>query len=154
MPRLAVALCAAHLLSLGAAAMGAQDSSYDQNALRVESHRGDLQIVRGIHGTVVARSGVFRGPRVADLVSQSEKALEEAKVFERDYRPGQCIAAVGLAMLGVALGASRTSDFNVVIPTGLTTASIVLIAYGGTKLHRANQALSRAIWWYNRDLKR
>jgi hypothetical protein len=154
MPRFAIVLCAAHLLSLGATAMAAQDSSYDQNALRVESHRGDLQIVRGIQGTVVARAGVFRGPKVADLVSQSEKALEEARVFEREYRPGQYIAAVGIATMGIALGASRMPDFNVLIPTGLTTASIVLIAYGGAKLHRANQALSRAIWWYNRDLKR
>lgn len=153
MPRLTIVLCAA-LLSLGATAMGAQDSSYDQNALRVESHRGDLQIVRGIRGTVVARAGVFRGPRVVDLVSQSEKALEEARVFEREYRPGQYIAAVGIAMMGVALGASRIPDFSVAIPTGLTTASFVLIAYGGAKLHRANQALSRAIWWYNRDLRR
>jgi hypothetical protein len=134
--------------------MSAQDSSYDQNALRVESYRGHLQIVRGVQGAVVARAGVFRGPKVVDLVSQSQRALEEARVFEREYRPGQFIAAVGIATMGVALGASRIPDFNVLIPTGLTTASIVLIAYGGTKLHRANQALSRAIWWYNRDLKR
>lgn len=154
MPRLTVVLCAAHLLSLGATAMIAQDSSYDQNALRVESYRGDLQIVRGIQGTVVARAGVFRGPRVAELVGQSEKALEEARIFERDYQPGQYAAALGIAMMGATIAASRIADLNTVIPAGLTGVSIVLIAYGGARLHRANQALSRAIWWYNRDLKR
>jgi hypothetical protein len=154
MSRLIIVLCAAHLLSLGATAMSAQSSSYDENALRVESYRGDLQVVRGVHGTVVARAGVFRGPKVADLVSQSERALEEARVFERDYQPGQYAAAFGIAMMGASIGVSRINDINAVIPTGLTAAGIVLIAYGGAKLHKANQALSKAIWWYNRDLKR
>ena len=65
--------------------MIAQDSSYDENALRVESHLGDMQIVRGTSSTVVARAGIFRGPRVVPLVSSSDSALAEAKVFERDY---------------------------------------------------------------------
>jgi hypothetical protein len=134
--------------------MSAQSSSYDENALRVESYRGDLQVVRGVQGTVVSRAGVFRGPKVADLVSQSEQALAAARVFERDYQPGQYAAALGIATFGAALGVSRINDINTLIPTALTAASIVLIAYGGAKLHRANQALSRAIWWYNRDLKR
>jgi hypothetical protein len=154
MSRLTIVLCAAHLLSLGATAMNAQSSSYDENALRVESYRGDLQVVRGVHGTVVARAGVFRGPKVADLVSQSEQALEEARAFERDYQPGLYAAALGIATFGAALGVSRINDISILIPTGLTAASMVLIAYGGAKLHKANQALSRAIWWYNRDLKR
>jgi hypothetical protein len=134
--------------------MSAQDSSYDQKALRVESYRGDLQIVRGIEGTVVARAGVLRGPRLADLVGHSGRALEEARAFERDYQPGQYAAALGIAMMGAAVGASYIADLDTLIPTGLTGVSIILIAYGGAKLHRANQALSRAIWWYNRDLKR
>lgn len=154
MSRLAVALCAAQLLLLGATAMSAQDSTYDANALRVESHLGDLQIVRGVQGTVVARAGVFHGPKVANLVSQSERALAEARVFERDYEPGQYVAALGIATLGAAIGASRIPDINTAIPSGLTAASFLLIAYGGSKMENAYRALSKAIWWYNRDLKR
>jgi len=134
--------------------MSAQEGSYDENALRVESRRGDLQIVRGIQGTVVARAGVFHGPKVANLVRQSEKALAEARVFERDYEPGQYVAALGIATLGAAIGASRIHDINSAIPSGLTAASFLLIAYGGSKLENAYRALSKAIWWYNRDLKR
>lgn len=154
MPRLIIALCAAQLMSLGATAMGAQDSSYDENALRVESRLGDLQIVRGIQGTVVARAGVFHGPSVANLVSQSEKALAEARVFERDYEPGQSAIALGIATLGAAIGVSRIQDINAAIPSALTAASFLLIAYGGSKLESAYRALSRSIWFYNRDLKR
>jgi F420-dependent methylenetetrahydromethanopterin dehydrogenase len=134
--------------------MDAQDSSYDQNALRVESRLGDLQIVRGIQGTVVAQAGLFRGPNVTSLVGQSEKALAEAKVFERNYEPGQAFAALGIATLGAAIGASRIQDINAAIPSGLTAASFLLIAYGGSKLESAYRALSRSIWFYNRELKR
>ena len=154
MPRLAIALCAVQLLSLVTTTMSAQHSSYDENALRLESRLGDLQIVRGIHGTVVAQAGVFHGPKVTSLVSQSEKALAEARVFERDYEPGLSFAALGIATLGAAIGASRIHDINSAIPSGLTAASFLLIAYGSSKLESAYRALSKAIWWYNRDLKR
>ena len=153
MLRVTGALCAALLLG-GATAMSAQDSSYDDSALRVESLRGNLQIVRGIQGAVVARSGVFHGPKVASLVSRSDNAVAEAKVFERDFEPGQYVTAVGIATLGAAIGAWRIPDINAAIPTGLTIVSVSLITYGGTKLERAYRALSRAIWWYNRDLKK
>ncbi|MDP9206616.1 MAG: hypothetical protein M3P12_14400 [Gemmatimonadota bacterium] len=134
--------------------MTAQDRSYDENALRVESRRGDLQIVRGVQGTVVARAGVFHGPKVAFLVGQSDSALAEALVFEHEYGPGQYLAGFGIATLGAAIGASRIADINPTIPTGLTIASVALITYGGSKLEKAYRALSKAIWWYNRDLNR
>jgi hypothetical protein len=154
MSRLMLALCAgSFLLTIGPTVMTAQDQSYDEDALRVESHRGDVQIVRGVQGTVVARSGVFHGPKVAILVSRSDSALAEAKVFERDYMPGQILAGLGIATLGAAIGASRIDDINQAIPAGLTIVSVSLIAYGGTKLESAYRALSKAIWWYNRDLK-
>lgn len=154
MPRLLIALCAAQLLTLGATEMVAQDSSYDENALRLESRVGNLQIVRGLQGTVVAQAGLFHGPKITSLVSQSEKALAEARVFERNYEPGQTFAALGIATLGAAIGASRIPDINAAIPSGLTAASFLLIAYGGSKLESAYRALSRSIWFYNRDLKR
>ena len=110
--------------------------------------------MRGIQGTVVAQAGLFHGPKVASLVSQSEKALAEARVFERNYEPGQAFAALGIATLGAAIGASRIQDINAAIPSGLTAASFLLIAYGGSKLESAYRALSRSIWFYNRDLKR
>ena len=154
MSRFAVAFCAAQLFFLGASAMDAQDSSYDENALRVETRYGDLQIVRGVQGTVVARAGVFRGPKVADIVSGSERALAEAKAFERDYQPGQSVLAIGIATLGAAIGAWRVPEISPAIPASLTIVSVSLITYGGMKLEGAYRALSKAIWWYNRDLKK
>jgi hypothetical protein len=41
-----------------------------------------------------------------------------------------------------------------VIQVGLYATAFASLGYGGRKLHNAYEALSRAIWWYNRDLKR
>jgi hypothetical protein len=154
MSRLTLVLFVAQLLIMGASAMAAQESGYDENALRVESRQGNLQILRGIDGKVAARAGMFHPPRLANLVIQSDSALAEAKVFERDYEPGQWMAALGIATLGAAIGVSRIADINPVIQVSLYTTSFAALAYGGNKLHSAYGALSKAIWWYNRDLKR
>ena len=154
MSRLTLAFFLAHLLITGASAMAAQESVYDENALRVESRQGNLRIVRGVEGIVVARAGILHGPRVADLVMRSDSALAAAKVFERDYDPGQWVLGLGIATLGAAIGASRIHDINPAIQGSLTAASVILLAYGASKLDSAYRALSRAIWWYNRDLTR
>ncbi len=153
MSRLTVVLFVAHLLTMGANVIAAQESGYDENALRVVSRQGNMRILRGVDGTVVASGGIIRGPKLAHLVSQSENALAEAKIFERDYDRGQWILGLGIASLGAAIGASRIPDINPVIQVGLYATSFAAIAYGGKKLESAYRALSKAIWWYNRDLK-
>jgi len=133
--------------------LAAQDSTYDQKSLRLERHHGDVRIVRGLEGTVLGRIGTFRGIDVVKLVSSSENATSEAKKFARDYGPGTSLAALGIATMGAAIGVSRINDVNGLITGGLTLAATGLIVYGGGRLENAYNALSRSIWWYNRDLK-
>src|SRR5215210_318377 len=130
MTRSTVALVVAQLLTTGGTVMPAQESRYDENALRVESRQGNLRILRGVDGTVVASAGIFHGPRMAHLVSSSESALAEAKVFERDYDPGQRLAALGIATLGAAIGATRIQEVSPVLQVGLYATSFVAIGYG------------------------
>ena len=155
MSRLLLAFCAGTcLLTTGPTLMTAQDVNYDQNALRVDQHRGTISIVRGVSETVVVKIGAFRGVDVARIVSPSANAVAEAKVFERDYRPGTWIASLGIATLGLAIGTSRIAGVNQAIPTGFTIAGVGLISWGGYRLGNAYRALSKSIWWYNRDLVR
>jgi hypothetical protein len=128
-------------------------TTYDNNALRLDSKFGDVRIVRGVDGPVVGRIGVFRGSDVAKIVETSAKAVSEAREFQRNYRPGTIILGLGLISLGVTTGVSQIHDVNRGITTGLTLATFGLITYGGGRLERAYNALSRSIWWYNRDLK-
>lgn len=134
--------------------MTAQDATYDENALRVDQHRGTISIVRGVSETVVLRVGAFRAVDVAGIVSPSAKAVTQAKIFEHDYRPGTWMVSLGIATLGVALGSHQIADLNQAVPTGLTIAGVSLITYGGWRLGNAYRALSKSVWWYNRDLKR
>lgn len=154
MSRLLLALCTGTcILTTGPTLMTAQERNYDENALRIDEHRGTISIVRGVSETVVAKIGVFRAVDVAAVVSPSPKAVAEATVFQRNYRPGTWIASLGIVTLGAAIGASRISGMNQAISTSLTLVSVSLITYGGSRLETAHRALAKAIWWYNRDLK-
>lgn len=147
--------CLAGLLVLmtGTGVASAQERSYDQNALRLDAGFGDVSIVRGVDGQLVGKIGVFRGIDVAKVVEASPKAVNEARVFQANYRPGNIALALGLATMGASIGASRIPDLNRGVTTGLTIATAALITYGGTRLQKAYTALHKSLWLYNRDLK-
>jgi hypothetical protein len=132
----------------------AQEGSYDDSALRLEGHGGNVRIVRGLEGTLVAHIGGLRTPDVSKLVSPSEKAISEARIFNRDYGPGTWIAAVGIAAIGAGIGVYQMHDVERSIPTGLTIGGAALIVYGANRVQNAYNALARSLWWYNRDLKK
>jgi len=134
--------------------MTAQEATYDENALRVDQHRGTISIVRGISETVVLKVGAFRAVDVAGIVSPSANAVTQARLFEHDFRPGTWMVSLGIATLGVALGSHQIADLNQAVPAGFTIAGVSLITYGGWRLGNAYRALSKSVWWYNRDLKR
>jgi hypothetical protein len=127
--------------------------SYDAKALRLETHKGDFRIVRGLEGPVVAKIGFFSRPDVVSLVSPSENAMREARNFARDRGPGTVAAVAGLLVTGVSLAASHASGSNWGLVTA-TTGGVVLMLYGGVRLDNAYSSLSKSIWWYNRDLKK
>ncbi|MFN2637020.1 MAG: hypothetical protein ABR585_08340 [Gemmatimonadaceae bacterium] len=134
-------------------AMNAQaTSSYNDNALRVESHFGDARLVRGEQGILVGKLGNFRVIDLASIVKSSPNAVVEAKKFQKDYLPGAMFAGLGLAAFGAYLGVSRIPDVNGLITYGLWMGGLTLIVYGGGRMHNAYNALSRSIWWYNHDL--
>jgi hypothetical protein len=149
-----LALCASICLLGMTPALKAQEATYDEEALRVDQHRGTVTIVRGVSETTVLKVGAFRAVDVAGVVSTSPNAVAQAKIFEREYRPGIWMVSLGVATLGAAIGSYRVAGLNQALPTGLTVAGVSLITYGGWRLGNAYRALSKSIWWYNRDLKK
>jgi hypothetical protein len=126
---------------------------YDANALRVESRRQEVRIFRGVNGPVIAKTGVFHSFDLAAIVAPSENAIREAREFNRNYGPGMFATAVGGFILGVAVLFDLSSDTNWAIATGeVGGASLAL--YGGSRLNLSYTALSKSIWWYNRDLRK
>jgi hypothetical protein len=134
--------------------MTAQEATYDEKALRVDQRHGTISIVQGASETTVLKIGAFRTAHVTGIVSPSPNAVAEARIFERDYLPGARITSLGIAMLGAAIGSSKIPDLNQAVPIGLSIAGMSLIIYGGRKLENAYRALSKSVWWYNRDLKK
>jgi hypothetical protein len=134
--------------------MTAQEATYDEKALRVDERRGTISIVQGASETTVLKIGAFRTAHLTGIVSPSPNAVVEARIFERDYLPGARITSLGIATLGAAIGSSKIADLNQAVPIGLSIAGMSLIIYGGRKLENAYRALSKSVWWYNRDLKK
>ena len=153
--RLRLAIWSACLVSFPTWALAQADEtrSYDTNALRVESHFGDFRIVRGADGAVVGRIGTFSRVDLTELVAPSQNAVREAREFNSNYGPGTLASAIGAMALGVSLAVASNNEAS----WGLISAEVAgsgLLLYGGIRLNRAFNALSRSIWWYNRDLKK
>jgi len=141
------------MIPLRSFAQADTSASFDVNALRVESHRGELRIVRGVDGSPVASIGTFRTVNLVKLVTPSPNAVREAREFERNQRPGAIAAMLGGIIMGASVAISVRHDPG----WGAVSAEVAgtgLLLYGGLRLNRAYNALSRSIWWYNRDLKR
>ena len=139
-------------LMTSTADIGGQERTYQEDALRLDSGFGRLRIVRGARDSVVVSIGLVRPTEVARLFASSPNAVTEAKVFEANYRQGIWTTAVGIAVWAAGFAISRIGE-NHPVPLGLTITTVVLVTYGAMRLDTAKRALSKAIWWYNRDLK-
>ena len=132
---------------------GESARAYDAQALRIESHWGDFRIIRGAEGPVLGTVGLFRSYDVEKLMAQSPLALAQARVYQANKVPGSIVGIAGIATVLTGIVVAGNSSNNASSP-------ILIIAGGGAMLwsarhlHDAYGALSRAVWWYNRDLVR
>ncbi|HEY0529429.1 MAG TPA: hypothetical protein VGD02_11410 [Gemmatimonadaceae bacterium] len=127
--------------------------SYDTQALRLESHWGDYRVVKGKDGAVVGTVGLLRSFDVEKLVSRSPVAAAEARVYHANHLPGSIVGALGGVTFIAGLIMSSNSSNNASSPI-LVIAGAGAIGWSAQHLNTAYSALSRAIWWYNRDLPR
>lgn len=141
------AASASDLMKAGAAS----DSSYETRALRLESNWGNFRIVRGAQGLVVGTAGVFRTANVESIVAGSRRAESEAKLFRANHRSGSIAVAVGAGTFVIGAVAATSSAGSAATPV-LMVAGVGGIVWGARKLNTAYTSLSRAVWWYNRDL--
>lgn len=132
---------------------GDSSGSYDAKALRIETQMGEYRIVRGLEGPVVGKIGLFSRPDVAALVAPSENAMREGREFNRNHGPGMLAGITGAAIFAFSLAASNAAGPNWGLTTG-TVGGAMLMLYGAVRLDQAYSALSKSIWWYNRDLKK
>lgn len=126
--------------------------TYDTCALRVEPGFFGRQIVRGADGEPAGRLGLL-GSDLGDAVRSSERALEQARIYEGTRLPA-VLAALGTGALILAASVARVGGDNEELATGALVGAAGLSALGVNLQLRSERALSRAVWEYNRDLPR
>jgi hypothetical protein len=140
---------------VSARGVAASDSSrsYDTQALRFESRWGSASIIRGASGTVVGTAGLFRDLDVTQLVGSSPQAAMEARAFKTNNFRGSVVGGLGATTVVVGAILTSNSSNNAASPI-LMVAGAIATAWGVQHLNIGYSALSRALWWYNRDLTR
>jgi hypothetical protein len=134
-----------------AMAQAPQPCTWDTCALRVQppSLTTPLMLVRGAQGEEVIRLGLLE-PAVAPWVALSDSAVAHARVYDLLYDRGSILNIAGTV---IAIGAPILLR-GTMQKIAFTGAGIGMTIYGGALVNQANDALNRAIWWYNRELPR
>jgi hypothetical protein len=141
--------------AVSARGIPARDSSrsYDTQALRFESRWASANIIRGASGSVVGTAGLFRDFDVEKLVASSPQAAIEARSFKANNIRGSVVGGLGATTVVVGAILTSNSSNNAASPI-LMVAGGIATAWGIQHLNIGYSALSRALWWYNRDLTR
>jgi hypothetical protein len=129
---------------------GNAQSGYDTQALRFEATWGNVRIHRGSNDVVVGTTGWFREFDVEKLLAASPRAVTEAKDYKTKNFRGSVLGGVGAlaTVVGVVVAANGSNDASSPI---LVIAGVSSMVWGAQHLSMSYAALSRALWWYNRD---
>jgi hypothetical protein len=139
----------------GSAPERATDSTrtYGTGALRFETSWGNVSIIRGAVGPVVGTLGWFRDFDLTQLLASSPSAVADARVFETNNFRGSVVGAIGATTTLIGVAVAANSSNNAASPV-LIIGGVGAMVWGAQHLSMSYSALSRALWWYNRDLKR
>src|SRR6476619_3719560 len=66
-------------------------TSYDSQALRLESHWGEYRVIRGAKGPIIGTVGPIRSFDVEQLVARSPVAVAEARVYRANHFPASIV---------------------------------------------------------------
>ena len=134
-----------------AGAQRTDSARYDGQALRYESSWGNARIIRGADGPLVGTAGWFRSFDVERLVATSAPARAEARVYKTNVFRGSVIGSIGAAATAVGIVVTANGSSNASSPI-LIIGGVGAMLWGAQHFNIAFSALSRSLWWYNRDL--
>jgi len=126
-------------------------SVYDSQALRFETSWGSADVIRGAKGEVLGTVGSFRHFDVEKLVQSSPQAASAAREFRVANFRGSLVSTIGASLVAIGIAVATNNSNNASTPV-LIIAGAGGIGWGLQKINSSYGALSRALWWYNRDL--
>ncbi len=150
-------IASASCVMFGSRAAGAQSKDSTQGsevqALRYESYFGNARIIRGADGPTVGTAGWFRDFDVEKLVANSPSAQQDARVYKTNNFRASVVGSIGatITLIGVAVTANSSNNASSPI---LIIGGLGAMAWAAQHFNIAYSALSRSLWWYNRDLGR
>lgn len=149
---IAGATCAVCLSGSTAEAQSTDSTRSYEQALRFESYWGNAKIIRGADGPIVGTAGWFRSFDVEQVVASSSAARAEARVFKTNNFRGSAVTSIGAlaAVVGVVVASKGSNAASPILIIG----GVGAMGWGVHHLNKATAALSRSLWWYNRDLVR
>src|SRR6202158_2879086 len=127
--------------------------TYAADALRFESSWGNVSIIRGADAPVVGTLGWFRDFDLTQLLASSPPAVADAREFQTNNFRGSLVGVVGATTTLIGVVVAANSSNNAARPV-LVIGGVGAMVWGAQHLSTSYSALSRALWWYNRDLKR
>ncbi len=141
----------------GTTTAGAQNNdstrSHDTQALRYESNFGNARIIRGADGPIVGTAGWFRSFDVEKLVAASPSAQSDARLYKKNNFRASVVGSIGAAATAIGVMVTANSSNNASSPI-LIIGGVGAMAWSAQHFNIAYSALSRSLWWYNRDLVR
>ncbi|MDQ6872235.1 MAG: hypothetical protein M3037_09545 [Gemmatimonadota bacterium] len=141
--------------SVGSSPERVADSArtYNAGALRFETSWGNVSIIRGADGPVIGSLGWFRDYDLTQLLAASPPAVADARVFQTNNSRGSIVWTIGATTTLIGILVAANSSNNASSPA-LIIGGVGAMTWGAQHLSRSYSALSRALWFYNRDLKR
>lgn len=126
---------------------------YNACALRMKLSWGNRLIIRGEQEQRVGKVSMFSATTLESIVASSPEAAAEARVFQKNYTPGEIFSGVGVFLMVFSAAVASGSDSAIGPVAGVVVGSSMLF-YGVLRHVRAENALNNTIWLYNRSLKR
>ena len=155
--RVILALIAGACVGIGARTAGAQSKdstrSTEAQALRYETYFGNARIIRGADGPVVGTAGWFRDFDVEKLVATSPSAVTDARLYKTNNIRASVVGSIGatVTLIGVAVTANASNNASSPI---MIIGGVGMMAWAAQHFTIAYSALSRSLWFYNRDVGR
>ena len=125
----------------------------EAQALRYESYYGNARIIRGADGPIVGTAGWFRDFDVEKLVAASPSAQPDARLYKTNNFRASVVGGIGatVTLIGVAVTANASNNASSPI---LIIGGVGMMAWAAQHFTIAYSALSRSLWFYNRDVGR
>jgi hypothetical protein len=118
-------------------------------ALRVRYRLFRTEVVRGPEDLRVARIG-FGAPPLEEIFSRSHEASLSFERFGKNHNRSSWLRVLGGIEIAAGLVARSLDEEDWAV--GLSISGVVIEMAAMLFRTRANEHLSRAIWWYNRSL--